>query len=68
MPELVNGEAGGRWPRDRRVFRTLLELSRGDSVPPDADSSDVDLVSLETLQGYPTPAPAWWVMAHTLYV
>ncbi|XP_053621795.1 ankyrin repeat domain-containing protein 50-like isoform X2 [Plodia interpunctella] len=33
MPELVTGEAAPRWPRDRRVFKTLLELTRADSIP-----------------------------------
>ncbi|XP_060808852.1 ankyrin repeat domain-containing protein 50 isoform X2 [Amyelois transitella] len=33
MPELVSGETAPRWPRDRRVYNTLLELTRCDSIP-----------------------------------
>ncbi|KAM3955505.1 LOW QUALITY PROTEIN: uncharacterized protein ACR2FA_010574 [Aphomia sociella] len=41
MPELVSGSGSARWPRDRRVFRTLLELSRGDSVAAESDAEDI---------------------------
>ncbi|XP_063836462.1 ankyrin repeat domain-containing protein 50-like [Ostrinia nubilalis] len=46
MPELVGGDASGRWPRDRTVFRTLLELSRTDGGH-DADTEIHDLLTTE---------------------
>ncbi|RVE45604.1 hypothetical protein evm_009717 [Chilo suppressalis] len=33
MPELVSGHETGRWPRDKRVYRTLMELSRDSHAP-----------------------------------
>ncbi|CAG4986288.1 unnamed protein product [Colias eurytheme] len=42
MPELVSGEETARWPRDRRVLRALLELSRADSREPDVDVLSTD--------------------------
>lgn len=44
MPELVNGSTP-RWPRDRRVMRALMELSRTDSVPTEPEEDVNDLVS-----------------------
>ncbi|KAH9630893.1 hypothetical protein HF086_014634 [Spodoptera exigua] len=41
MPELIAGDTTTRWPRDRRVLRALLELSRADSVPPEAEREDI---------------------------
>ncbi|CAK1546423.1 unnamed protein product [Leptosia nina] len=51
MPELVNGELTAQWPRDRRVLRALLELSRADSVPtePEADEFN-DMMSTEQVE------------------
>ncbi|XP_038219833.1 ankyrin repeat domain-containing protein 50, partial [Zerene cesonia] len=43
MPELVSGEETARWPRDRRVLRALLELSRTDGArEPDGDVLSTD--------------------------
>ncbi|CAK1592916.1 unnamed protein product [Parnassius mnemosyne] len=42
MPELVSGSASVRWPRDRRVMRALLELSRADPTPTEPDSEHLD--------------------------
>lgn len=47
MPELIAGDTSTRWPRDRRVLRALLELSRADSVPPDAEGEDMVSHSLK---------------------
>ncbi|XP_052748946.1 ankyrin repeat domain-containing protein 50 isoform X2 [Galleria mellonella] len=41
MPELISGSGGAGWPRDRRVFRTLLELSRSDSVTAESDAEEI---------------------------
>ncbi|XP_075988656.1 uncharacterized protein LOC142984759 isoform X2 [Anticarsia gemmatalis] len=49
MPELISGEATTRWPRDRRVLRALLELSRADSVPPEATREHILLSSEQPL-------------------
>ncbi|XP_061381523.1 ankyrin repeat domain-containing protein 50 isoform X2 [Danaus plexippus] len=46
MPELVNGSTP-RWPRDRRVMRALMELSRTDSVPTEPEEDVNDLLSTE---------------------
>ncbi|CAH2101957.1 unnamed protein product [Euphydryas editha] len=46
MPELVNGSTT-RWPRDRRVLRALLELSRTDSVPTEPEEDINDLLSTD---------------------
>ncbi|KAL0809230.1 hypothetical protein ABMA28_011449 [Loxostege sticticalis] len=47
MPELVGGDATGRWPRDRIVFRTLLELSRTDGGH-ESDTTQIhDLLTTE---------------------
>ncbi|XP_013143376.1 PREDICTED: ankyrin repeat domain-containing protein 50 isoform X1 [Papilio polytes] len=41
MPELVSG-GEARWPRDRRVMRALLELSRAEPTPNVSDSEHLD--------------------------
>ncbi|KPJ17384.1 Ankyrin repeat domain-containing protein 50 [Papilio machaon] len=41
MPELVNG-GDAQWPRDRRVMRALLELSRAEPTPNVSDSEHLD--------------------------
>ncbi|XP_064076065.1 ankyrin repeat domain-containing protein 50 [Vanessa tameamea] len=46
MPELVNGSST-RWPRDRRVLRALLELSRTDSAPTEPEEDINDLLSTD---------------------
>ncbi|CAG9576918.1 unnamed protein product [Danaus chrysippus] len=46
MPELVNGTTT-RWPRDRRVMRALIELSRTDSAPTEPEEDVNDLLSTE---------------------
>ncbi|KAJ8706276.1 hypothetical protein PYW08_010902 [Mythimna loreyi] len=51
MPELIAGEATTNWPRDRRVLRALLELSRADSVPTEAEREDILLSSDQPLEG-----------------
>ncbi|XP_068622385.1 ankyrin repeat domain-containing protein 50 [Battus philenor] len=42
MPELVSGGVSVRWPRDRRVMRALLELSRAQPTPAEPDSEHLD--------------------------
>ncbi|XP_047513171.1 ankyrin repeat domain-containing protein 50 [Pieris napi] len=51
MPELVNGEMTTPWPRDRRVLRALLELSRADSVPTEPEVDELnDLMSTDQVE------------------
>ncbi|CAH2056153.1 unnamed protein product, partial [Iphiclides podalirius] len=49
MPELVGGGAGARWPRDRRVLRALLELSRAEEAPAEPDNGRLDEQELHDL-------------------
>ncbi|CAH0713010.1 unnamed protein product, partial [Brenthis ino] len=50
MPELVNGNSL-HWPRDRRVLRALLELSRTDSMPTEPEEDLNDLLSTDQAIG-----------------